>query len=66
MSGAGGDGLLTAEERARVAVVLVRARNPNNIGAVARAMHDFGFGRLAVVSEYPVPLEDGAGGGGCG
>ncbi len=38
-------------------VVLVRARNPNNIGAVARAMHDFGFGRLAVVSEYPVPLE---------
>ena len=38
-------------------VVLVRARNPNNMGAVARAMHDFGFGRLAVVSEYPVPLE---------
>lgn len=40
-----------------MAVVLVRARNPNNIGAVARAMHDFGFGRLAVVSEYLVPLE---------
>ena len=38
-------------------VVLVRARNPNNIGAVARAMHDFGFGRLAVVSDYLVPLE---------
>ena len=52
-----GEGLLTEEERARVEVVLVRARNPNNIGAVARAMHDFGFGRLAVVSEYPVPLE---------
>ena len=38
-------------------VVLVRARNPNNIGAVARAMHDFGFGQMAVVSEYGVPLE---------
>lgn len=49
--------MLTAEERARVEVVLVRARNPNNIGAVARAMHDFGFGRLSVVSDYPVPLE---------
>lgn len=40
-----------------MAVVLVRARNPNNIGAVARAMHDFGFSRLAVVSEYAVPLQ---------
>ena len=49
--------MLTAEERARLEVVLVRARNPNNIGAVARAMHDFGFERLAVVSEYLVPLE---------
>lgn len=41
----------------RVAVVLVRARNPNNIGAVARAMHDFGFSDLRVVNEYAVPLE---------
>ncbi|MDE1176892.1 MAG: TrmH family RNA methyltransferase [Edaphobacter sp.] len=41
----------------RVAVVLVRARNPNNIGAVARAMHDFGFSDLRVVNEYGVPLE---------
>lgn len=38
-------------------VVLVRARNPNNIGAVARAMHDFGFRHLRVVSEYAPPLE---------
>jgi tRNA/rRNA methyltransferase len=38
-------------------VVLVRARNPNNIGAVARAMHDFGFRRLRVVNEYAVPFE---------
>lgn len=41
----------------RVAVVLVRARNPNNIGAVARAMHDFGFRDLRVVNEYAVPFE---------
>jgi TrmH family RNA methyltransferase len=40
-----------------VVVVLVRARNPNNIGAVARAMHDFGFRHLRVVNEYGVPLE---------
>ncbi len=37
-------------------MVLVRARNPNNIGAVARAMHDFGFRHLRVVNEYAVPF----------
>jgi len=41
----------------RLCVVLVRARNPSNIGAVARAMHDFGFTRLRIVNEYPVPFE---------
>lgn len=41
----------------QVAVVLVRARNPNNIGAVARAMHDFGFADLRVVNDYTVPFE---------
>jgi TrmH family RNA methyltransferase len=41
----------------RVVVILVRARNPNNIGAVARAMHDFGFRHLRVVNEYAVPIE---------
>jgi tRNA/rRNA methyltransferase len=41
----------------RVVVVLVRARNPNNIGAVARAMHDFGFVHLRVVNEYAMPFE---------
>ena len=45
------------DELDRVCVVLVRARNPSNIGAVARAMHDFGFSRLRVVNEYPVPFE---------
>jgi TrmH family RNA methyltransferase len=38
-------------------VVLARARNPNNIGAVARAMHDFGFRHLRVVNDYSVPFE---------
>ena len=49
--------MLSAEDRRRVSVVLVRARNPNNVGAVARAMHDFGFDGLRLVSEYLVPLE---------
>jgi tRNA/rRNA methyltransferase len=49
--------MLTDEELDRVCVVLVRARNPSNIGAAARAMHDFGFGRLRVVNEFPVPFE---------
>jgi TrmH family RNA methyltransferase len=40
----------------RVVVVLVRARNPSNIGAVARAMHDFGFMHLRVVNDFPVPF----------
>ncbi len=39
----------------RLVVVLVRARNPNNIGAVARAMHDFGFRHLRLVNDYPIP-----------
>lgn len=44
-------------DRARVAVVLVRARNPQNIGAVARAMHDLGYGDLRIVNEYHVAFE---------
>ena len=42
----------------RVAVVLVRARNPLNIGAAARAMSNFGFNDLRVVNDYTVPFED--------
>ena len=49
--------MLTEQELDRVCVVLVRARNPNNIGAVARAMHDFGFKRLRVVNEFAMPFE---------
>ena len=40
----------------RLIVVLVRARNPANIGAVARAMHDLGYRHLRVVNEFPVPF----------
>jgi TrmH family RNA methyltransferase len=32
--------------------ILVRPRDPNNIGAVARAMKNFGFTELAVVAPY--------------
>jgi TrmH family RNA methyltransferase len=49
--------MLTEAQRERVCVVLVRARNPNNIGAVARAMHGFGFADLRLVNEYSVALE---------
>jgi TrmH family RNA methyltransferase len=49
--------MMNGRECDRVVVVLVRARNPNNIGAVARAMHDFGFRHLRVVNEYAVPFE---------
>ena len=38
-------------------MVLVRARNPNNIGAVARAMYDFGFGDLRLVTDFDRPFE---------
>ena len=51
------DKAMSPEEQERLVVVLVRARNPSNIGAVARAMHDFGFAHLRVVSDYPVPFE---------
>jgi TrmH family RNA methyltransferase len=40
-----------------VRVVLVRPRDPNNIGAVARAMKNFGFRDLWVVSPYPTTWE---------
>jgi tRNA/rRNA methyltransferase len=47
---------MLAEDQDRVVVVLVRARNPSNIGAVARAMHDLGFSRMRIVNEFPVPF----------
>ena len=47
----------TPEELDRIHIVLVRARNPNNIGAAARAMHDFGLRHLRMVNDFPVPFE---------
>jgi tRNA/rRNA methyltransferase len=44
--------LLTPEQRDRVEIVLVSPRNPLNIGAVARAMANFGFDRLTVAAAF--------------
>ena len=44
--------LLAESQRERIDVVLVSPRNPLNIGAVARAMANFGFARLSVVAPY--------------
>ena len=49
-------GMVSRDYVDRVVVVLVRARNPSNIGAVARAMYDFGFRDLRVVNEFEVPF----------
>ena len=39
-------------------IVLVRPRDPNNIGAAARAMKNFGLSELTVVSPYPPVWEE--------
>jgi TrmH family RNA methyltransferase len=44
--------LLTRPDLNRLHVVLVRTRNPLNIGAVARAMSNFGFSNLRTVKAY--------------
>lgn len=44
--------MLTSTQRERLDVVLVSPRNPLNIGAVARAMANFGFAHLSVVSAH--------------
>lgn len=49
--------MLTAEARRQLTIVLVGARNPQNIGAAARAMQDFGFSDLRVVNEFAPPFE---------
>jgi TrmH family RNA methyltransferase len=43
---------------ARVAFVLVRPRNPNNIGAVARAMANFGAADLRLVEPFAPAWEE--------
>jgi TrmH family RNA methyltransferase len=50
--------MFTAAQFERLRVVLVATRNPLNIGAVARAMSNFGFRRLRVVRPFePAFLE---------
>jgi TrmH family RNA methyltransferase len=44
--------LLPQDQSDRICVVLVSPRNPLNIGAAARAMANFGFARLNVVSPF--------------
>jgi TrmH family RNA methyltransferase len=39
-------------------VVLVAPRNPLNIGAAARALSNFGFGRLRLVNPYHVAFQE--------
>ena len=46
--------MVAASELDCLRVVLVRTRNPLNIGAAARAMSNFGFLRLRVVNPYEV------------
>ncbi len=50
--------LLTESQRMRIEVILVSPRNPLNIGAVARAMANFGFARLTVVAPYPTHWQE--------
>ncbi len=49
--------MLSADARRRLAVILVGARNPQNIGAAARAMQDFGFSDLRVVNPFGAPFD---------
>ena len=42
----------------RLFVVLVATRNPLNIGAAARAMSNFGFSNLRVVSPYELAFRE--------
>jgi tRNA/rRNA methyltransferase len=44
--------LLPEAQRDHLGVILVRPRNPLNMGAAARAMANFGFQHLAVVAPY--------------
>jgi TrmH family RNA methyltransferase len=44
--------VLRVSDRERLKVVLVRTRNPLNIGSVARVMSNFGFSELRLVNPY--------------
>jgi len=50
--------VLTERQCRRLCVVLVRTRNPLNIGAAARAMSNFGFDQLRVVQPYELAFRE--------
>jgi tRNA/rRNA methyltransferase len=50
--------LVDLSKPGELVVVLVRPRNPLNIGAAARAMSNFGFRRLRVVNPYQLAFRD--------
>jgi tRNA/rRNA methyltransferase len=50
--------LSTSSQHDRLRVVLVSTRNPLNIGAAARAMSNFGFRHLRVVSPYELAFRE--------
>jgi TrmH family RNA methyltransferase len=50
--------LVTPSKLDSLVVVLVRSRNPLNIGAAARALSNFGFRRLRVVNPYELAFRD--------
>src|ERR1700756_4144339 len=45
-------------------IILVRTRNPLNIGAVARAMANFGSSRLRLVAPYDLAFREARSAGG--
>jgi tRNA/rRNA methyltransferase len=49
---------MSPESRANLCVVLLRTRNPLNIGAAARAMSNFGFFDLRLVDPYDVAFRE--------
>ncbi|MHB1021828.1 MAG: RNA methyltransferase [Acidobacteriaceae bacterium] len=50
--------MLTPAELDRICTVLVATRNPNNLGAAARAMSNFGFPHLRVVNPYEIAFRE--------
>lgn len=49
---------MLADELRQLAIVLVRTRNPLNIGAVARAMQNFGVQDLRLVAPYEASFRE--------
>ena len=45
----------TEPHAAQITIILVRPQSPGNIGAAARAMHNMGLARLALVAPEHFP-----------